>query len=180
MECQQLREALEEEQDSKTELQRQISKANAEAQQWRARYEGEGINRAEELEDARRKLQSKLQEMQEQLEAANNRALAVEKAKQRVQQELEDAQVDADRANTLANSLDKKQKGFDKIVDEWKRKCDALAAELDASQRDTRNASTEMFRIKSALDEANEQVRSADYVKYICVNASALGVRLYR
>lgn len=53
MECQQLRDALEEEQDSKTELQRLISKANAEAQQWRTRYEGEGMSRAEELEDAK-------------------------------------------------------------------------------------------------------------------------------
>jgi uncharacterized protein YlxW (UPF0749 family) len=40
MECQQLRDALDEEQESKSELQRQISKANAEAAQWRARYEG--------------------------------------------------------------------------------------------------------------------------------------------
>lgn len=53
MECQQLRDALEEEQDGKTELQRLVSKANAEAQQWRARYEGEGMSRAEELEDAK-------------------------------------------------------------------------------------------------------------------------------
>jgi hypothetical protein len=48
-----LRESLEEEQDSKTELQRLISKANAETQQWRARFEGEGMSRSEELEEAR-------------------------------------------------------------------------------------------------------------------------------
>uniref|UniRef100_A0A9J2Q4T1 Myosin motor domain-containing protein n=1 Tax=Ascaris lumbricoides TaxID=6252 RepID=A0A9J2Q4T1_ASCLU len=53
MECQQLRDTLEEEQDAKTELQRLVSKANAEAQQWRARYEGEGMTRAEELEEAK-------------------------------------------------------------------------------------------------------------------------------
>lgn len=44
---------MDEEQDSKTELQRLVSKANAEAQQWRARYEGEGMNRSEELEEAK-------------------------------------------------------------------------------------------------------------------------------
>lgn len=77
LECEQLREALEEEQDTKTELQRLIryfyaeltvfmksartfSKANAEAQQWRARFEGEGVNRAEELEEAKRKLAHKV------------------------------------------------------------------------------------------------------------------------
>lgn len=53
LECQQLREIIEEEQDGKTELQRLLSKANAEAQQWRARYEGEGVNKTEELEETR-------------------------------------------------------------------------------------------------------------------------------
>lgn len=53
LECQQLRDTIDEEQDNKSELHRLISKANAESQQWRARYEGEGMNRTEELEDAR-------------------------------------------------------------------------------------------------------------------------------
>jgi len=35
---------------------RQISKANAETQQWRAKYEGEGLLRAEELEEQRKKI----------------------------------------------------------------------------------------------------------------------------
>uniref|UniRef100_A0A0N5AQ97 Myosin head n=1 Tax=Syphacia muris TaxID=451379 RepID=A0A0N5AQ97_9BILA len=158
MECQQLRDALEEEQDSKTELQRLISKANAEAQQWRTRYEGEGMSRAEELEDAKRKLQSKVQEMQEQLESANSRVSTLDKTRLRLAQELEDAQIEADRANSLANSLEKKQKGFDKIVEDWKRKCDSLVMELEASQRDTRNAATEAFRLRNSLDESAEQL----------------------
>lgn len=74
-----------------------MSKANAEAQQWRARYEGEGMNRADELEEARRKLQTKVQEMQEQLDQANSKMANGEKVRQRLQHELEDAQVDADR-----------------------------------------------------------------------------------
>lgn len=48
-----LREQLEEEQDVKADLQRQLSKANTEAQQWRAKFEGEGAARAEELEESR-------------------------------------------------------------------------------------------------------------------------------
>ena len=56
LECQQMREQMEEEQDAKSELQRLVSKANAEAQQWRAKYEGEGLLRAEELEEQRRKI----------------------------------------------------------------------------------------------------------------------------
>lgn len=62
------------------------------------------------------------------------------------------------QANSYAQSLEKKQKGFDKVVDEWKKKCSDLSAELDASQRDNRNLSTECFKLKNGLDEMNEQV----------------------
>uniref|UniRef100_A0A7E4UTG5 Myosin motor domain-containing protein n=1 Tax=Panagrellus redivivus TaxID=6233 RepID=A0A7E4UTG5_PANRE len=161
MECQQLRDALEEEQDSKTELQRLISKANAEAQQWRTRYESEGLGRSEELEEARRRLTAKIQEMQEQLDQSAAKQASADKARQRLQQELEDAQVDADRANAAASSFEKKQKGFDKVIDEWKRKCDSLASELEASQRETRNVSTETFRLRNALEEQSEQLEAA-------------------
>jgi myosin heavy chain 6/7 len=56
LECQQMRDQLEEEQEAKSELQRQLSKAHAEAQQWRAKYEGEGLLRADEVEEQRRKI----------------------------------------------------------------------------------------------------------------------------
>lgn len=38
-----LREQLEEETDAKADLQRQLSRANADAQQWRVKYESEGM-----------------------------------------------------------------------------------------------------------------------------------------
>jgi predicted nuclease with TOPRIM domain len=38
----QAREQLDEEQESKIELQKQVTKINAEVQQWRSRYESEG------------------------------------------------------------------------------------------------------------------------------------------
>lgn len=47
------REQIEEEQEGKADLQRQLSKANAEAQAWRTKYESEGLSRVEELEDAK-------------------------------------------------------------------------------------------------------------------------------
>uniref|UniRef100_F1LHH6 Myosin-4 n=2 Tax=Ascaris TaxID=6251 RepID=F1LHH6_ASCSU len=35
--------------------------------------------------------------------------------------DLDDAQVDVERANSYASQLEKKQKGFDKVVEEWRR-----------------------------------------------------------
>uniref|UniRef100_A0AC35UIR9 Myosin motor domain-containing protein n=1 Tax=Rhabditophanes sp. KR3021 TaxID=114890 RepID=A0AC35UIR9_9BILA len=161
MEAQNLRDNLEEEMDAKTELQRLISKANAEAQAWRARYEGEGMSRSEELEEAKRRLQAKVTEMTEALENAHQKIGSLEKNRGRLIQELEDAQVDGERANSIAASLEKKQKGFDRVIDEWKRKCDAISAELEVCQREFRNASTEAYRLRSALDESAEQTEHA-------------------
>ena len=66
-----LREQLEEEQEARSDLQRQLSRSNAMAQEWRSKYETEGMARAEELEDAKRKLQARLAEAEQEVEAAN-------------------------------------------------------------------------------------------------------------
>ena len=51
--CDLLREQYEEEQEAKAELQRALSKVNAEVAQWRTKYETDAIQRTEELEDAK-------------------------------------------------------------------------------------------------------------------------------
>merc|ERR1712117_492960 len=59
-----------------------------------------------------------------------------------------------DQAQILNNSMEKKAKQFDRIVNEWKQKVDSLGMDLDGSQKETRNASSELFRIKSAYEES--------------------------
>jgi chromosome segregation ATPase len=55
--------------------------------------------RAEELEEAKRKLASKLSEAEEQVEAALTKCNALEKVKSSLQGEVEDLMVDVERAN---------------------------------------------------------------------------------
>ncbi|XP_076312164.1 myosin heavy chain, muscle-like isoform X3 [Tachypleus tridentatus] len=152
-----LREQLEEEQEGKADLQRMLSKANAEAQLWRSKYESEGLARVEELEDSKRKLQAKLEENEQNLEQMNVKCSGLEKVKSRLQGEIEDMAIEVDRANNLAATLEKKQKSFDKTIAEWKQKVDDLAAELDASQRECRDYSTELFKLRSSYDDSQEQ-----------------------
>ncbi|KAL6426856.1 hypothetical protein ACFW04_009267 [Cataglyphis niger] len=155
-----IREQLEEEAEGKADLQRQLSKANAEAQLWRTKYESEGVARAEELEEAKRKLQARLAEAEETIESLNQKVIALEKTKQRLATEVEDLQIEVDRATAIANAAEKKQKAFDKIIGEWKLKVDDLAAELDASQKECRNYSTELFRLRGAYEEGQEQLEA--------------------
>ncbi|XP_019882377.1 myosin heavy chain, muscle isoform X3 [Camponotus floridanus] len=155
-----IREQVEEEAEGKADLQRQLSKANAEAQLWRTKYESEGVARAEELEEAKRKLQARLAEAEETIESLNQKVIALEKTKQRLSTEVEDLQIEVDRATAIANAAEKKQKAFDKIISEWKLKVDDLAAELDASQKECRNYSTELFRLRGAYEEGQEQLEA--------------------
>ncbi|XP_015512932.1 myosin heavy chain, muscle isoform X1 [Neodiprion pinetum] len=155
-----IREQVEEEAEGKADIQRQLSKANAEAQLWRTKYESEGVARAEELEEAKRKLQARLAEAEETIESLNQKVIALEKTKQRLATEVEDLQLEVDRATAIANAAEKKQKAFDKIIGEWKLKVDDLAAELDASQKECRNYSTELFRLKGAYEEGQEQLEA--------------------
>merc|ERR1712228_437431 len=54
----------------------------------------------------------------------------------------------------------KKLQTFDKVVDEWRLKCEDLSCELDSSQRECRNCSSELFRLRAAWDETVEQLDS--------------------
>ncbi|KAG8196053.1 hypothetical protein JTE90_007800 [Oedothorax gibbosus] len=154
------REQLEEEQEAKADLQRQLSKANAEVQLWRTKYESEGLARLEELEDSKRKLQARLQEADETIEQLNQKCSSLDKTKTRLQGELEDMSIEVEKATALANALEKKQKSFDKVVAEWKQRVDDLASELDGSQRECRNYSTEVFKLRTQFEESQEQFES--------------------
>ena len=63
-----------------------------------------------------------------------------------------------DAASAKANQMEKRIKQFDKIIDDWKRKADGLSQELDGSQKECRNVSSELFRVKSGFEEASIQL----------------------
>uniref|UniRef100_A0A8C6X6T4 Myosin heavy chain 6 n=1 Tax=Naja naja TaxID=35670 RepID=A0A8C6X6T4_NAJNA len=133
--CDLLREQYEEEMEAKAELQRVLSKANSEVAQWRTKYETDAIQRTEELEEAKKKLAQRLQEAEEAVEAVNAKCSSLEKTKHRLQNEIEDLM---------------KQRNFDK------QKNEESQAELEASQKESRSLSTELFKLKNAYEESLE------------------------
>ncbi|KAJ0061119.1 hypothetical protein NL108_007858 [Boleophthalmus pectinirostris] len=158
--CELLREQLEEEQEARAQLQRLLSKSNADAQTWRNRYETEGLQRSEELEEAKKKLVQRLQEAEEAVEAVNSKSCSLEKTKVRLQTEIEDLMVDLERSNAAAAALDRKQRNFDKVLSEWKQKLEEAQSELEASQKESRSLSTELFKLKNSYEEALDQLET--------------------
>nr|XP_061779858.1 myosin-7-like [Nerophis lumbriciformis] len=158
--CDLLREQYDEEQEAKAEMQRALSKANAEVAQWRTKYETDAIQRTEELEEAKKKLVARLQEVEETMEASNAKCSSLEKTKHRLQTEIEDLAIDLERANAAAAALDKKQRNFDKVLAEWKQKYEECQMELEGSQKESRGLSTELFKLKNSYEETLDHLET--------------------
>merc|ERR1712112_590801 len=153
-----LREKLENEAMRKSDAMKALSKAQAEIQLWKSRYETEGIGRIEELEGARAKLQAKIVENEELVDVLQTKVANAEKSKGRLGSDLDDISMEYERVHAAALITEKRAKNFDKVLGEWLSKANDVQAEVAASQNEGRNYSSELFRLKAAQDEAVEQL----------------------
>merc|ERR1719383_424475 len=153
-----IREKIENEAMRKSDALKALSKAQAEIQLWKSRFETEGIGRIEELESARNKLQAKIVETEELVDTLNTKVANAEKSKGRLASELDDMAMEYERVHAAALITEKRGKNFDKVLGEWQSKAADVAAEVEASQNEGRNYSSELLRLKAATDEAVEQL----------------------
>merc|ERR1711888_20868 len=153
-----LREKLENEAMRKSDAMKALSKAQAEIQLWKSRYETEGMGRIEELEGARAKLQAKIVENEELVDVLQTKVANAEKSKTRMNNELDDLAMEYERVHAAALITEKRGKNFDKVLGEWQSKAADVSAEVAASQDEGRNYTSELFRLKAATDEAVEQL----------------------
>merc|ERR1719350_2377491 len=143
-----------EEISAKENLARSLNKALGEADMLRVRYEKEGVAKAEELEMAKLKMQARLSEADSTADQLKAKLAQLDKARAKLASDLEAQAQALDQAQILNLAMEKKAKQFDRIVGEWKSKVDSLGMDLDSAQKETRNASSELFRVKSAYEEA--------------------------
>merc|ERR1712234_77018 len=153
-----LREKLENEAMRKSDAMKALSKAQAEIQLWKSRYETEGMGRIEELEGARAKLQAKIVENEELVDVLQTKVANAEKSKGRLGSDLDDISMEYERVHAAALITEKRAKNFDKVLGEWLSKANDVQAEVAASQDEGRNYSSELFRLKAPQDEAVEQL----------------------
>merc|ERR1712121_551068 len=153
-----LREKLENEAMRKSDALKALSKSQAEIQLWKSRFETEGMGRIEELESARNKLQARIMEAEENVDALTTKIANVEKSKARTAADFDEMSMEYERVHAAALITEKRGKNFDKVLGEWQAKAADVAAEVEASQNEGRNYSSELFRLKAAQDEAIEQL----------------------
>merc|ERR1712024_305978 len=157
-EAENLRMRIDEESDKKNDGLKALSKAQAEIQLWKSKYEVEALGRIDELEGGKQKLGSRVAEAEEAIENLNAKIASSEKSKSRMEAEYEELSMEYERTHAAAMITEKRGRNFDKVVGEWKAKADDLMAELDACNSECRNFNAERFRLKAALDESSEQL----------------------
>jgi myosin heavy chain 6/7 len=110
-----LRERIEEESEKKSDALKALSKAQAEIQLWRSKFETEGLGRIDELDSSKQKLSVRLSEAEETIENLNQKIASTEKTKHRLETELEDLQLEYERVHAAAIITEKRGKNFDKV-----------------------------------------------------------------
>merc|ERR1719305_351586 len=153
-----LKDRIEEESEKKSDALKALSKAQAEIQLWKSKFETEGLGRIDELESGKAKLSSRLAEAEETIETLNQKVASTEKTRHRLDVELEDLQLEYERVHAAAIITEKRGRNFDKVIGEWKAKVDDLTSEVDASHKEARNYNSELFRLKAAWDETAQQL----------------------
>merc|ERR550539_1376672 len=111
-----LREKLENENARKSDTLKALSKAQAEIQLWKSRYETEGMGRVEELEAARNKLQAKIVESEELVDVLATKVANAEKSKTRMNSELDDLAMEYERVHAAPVITEKMGSGVHPLV----------------------------------------------------------------
>ena len=106
---------IEEESERKSDTLKALSKASAEIQLWKSKFETEGLARIDELEGSRQKLTARLTEAEETIESLNQKVAGTEKTKHRLEGELEDLQMEYERVHAAAVITEKRGRNFDKV-----------------------------------------------------------------
>ena len=96
------------------------------------------------------------------------------------------SQMEYERTHAAAIITEKRGKNFDKVLGEWKAKADDLMAELEACRCESRNYSSEVFRLKAACDESMEQLdvvkreNKVDFFTFLPIHIVKLTLTFFR
>ena len=111
------KERIEEESEKKSDALKALSKASAEIQLWRSKFETEGLGRVEELEASKAKISARLIEAEETVDTLGQKISSTEKTKHRLVTELEDLQLEYERVHAAAVITEKRGRNFDKVFE---------------------------------------------------------------
>ncbi|XP_059809759.1 myosin-9-like isoform X1 [Hypanus sabinus] len=150
-----LHEQLEEEEEAKKNLEKQISVLQIQLTDSKKRQD-DGLASLEYAEEAKKKLHKDMELLTQRFEEKASAYDKLEKTKNRLQQELDDVVVGLDHQRQIVSNLEKKQKKFDQLLAEEKNISLKNAEERDRAQAEAREKETKTLALTRALEEAME------------------------
>ena len=153
-----IKEHLDDEIMEKEDLLHLLQKANTDVNVWQSKYEKEIVQRLEDLEAIKMKLQARLAEAEDVMNSQSKRLQVEEERKAAVMRNLEEHRRKMDLATTLLAQSDRQSKQKEREVVEWQGKADMTTAELATMQAQCRDAAAELFKIKSGSEDSGEKL----------------------
>ena len=135
-----------------------LQKANMDVNVWQSKYEKEIVQRLEDLEAVKMKLQARLAEAEDVMSRESKRMQAEEERKASVMRSLEEHRRKMDLATTLLAQMDRQSKQKEREVAEWRAKAEMTSAELGTMQAQCRDAAAELFKIKNGSEDSAEKL----------------------
>ena len=127
-ECERLKMLIEEEAEKKNDYVKALSKAQADIQLWKSKFEVEACGKIEELESSKQKINTHAFETEEQIESLNTKIAQNEKSINRLEVQLDEILIECER--TEATISEKRGSNSEKVLNEWKVKAEDLALVL--------------------------------------------------
>ena len=157
------KEALDEEAVNCENILRLNAKAEGDAAAMSQKYEQDAVAKAEELEMTKMKLPTRNTEADDTINNHNTKLAQAEKAKSKIPQEINEMTTNLDQAQVVNDAMERKAKQFEKTISEYKGKVDCLPPDLYLNQKVTRNAPSELLKVKSAYEETVLQLEEVRY-----------------
>jgi len=149
-----IKEQYDDEQMEKEDMLQLLHKSLTDASIWRNKYEKEVVEKIEDLEMTKIKLQTRLTESEDIIECQSKKLQTMEDRKIFVMKALEEITRKVENSNYHYTQAEKRVKCLDKEVAEFKIKADGISQELMMSQNQCRNAAAELFRTKNGYEDA--------------------------
>ena len=153
-----IKEQYDDEQMEKEEALQLLHKSLTDSAIWRNKYEKEVVEKIEDLEMTKIKLQTRLTESEDIIECQSKKLQTMEERKVIAMKALEENIKKVEVMNYHYAEAEKRVKYLDKEVAEYKIKADGISQELMVSQTQCRNAAAELFRTKNGFDDTSAKL----------------------
>lgn len=143
------------------ELHKQVVKLQDDTRQAKDKHDKELEIRRDEAEDAKRRINAKYMEAQEQLTESLLKFNNVDKTKQKLQTQVETLMNELDLVRRKADESARREKLLERELDEAKNKLTMASVDLEGALHTSRSHSNDLVKSKHHNDQLAEQFESA-------------------